>query len=142
LKITNYKSQITNYKSQITNHKLKKTITMKKIFMLAIFALSATLAGAQAKYIFLFIGDGMGLGAVTLTENYLAAQNANKTGSGTLTFSTFPVAGFSTTYSASSFVTCSAASGTAFACGSKTRNGRIGVNEEATQSFTSIAYRL
>jgi alkaline phosphatase len=115
---------------------------MKKIFMLTAFALSAVLAGAQAKYIFLFIGDGMGFGAVTLTEDYLAAQSANKPGSGTLTFSTFPVTGFSTTYSASSWVTCSAASGTAFACGSKTRNGRIGVNEDATRSFTSIADRL
>jgi alkaline phosphatase len=117
---------------------------MRKIFMLAAFALSATLAGAQAKYIFLFIGDGMGFGAVTLTEDYLAAvaASANKPGSGTLAYSTFPVSGFATTYSASSWVTCSAASGTALACGSKTRNGRIGMNEEATQSFTSIAYRL
>lgn len=115
---------------------------MKRIFMFAIFALSATLAGAQAKYIFLFIGDGMGFGAVTLTENYLSAPKADKPGSGTLTFSTFPVSGFATTYSASSWVTCSAASGTAFACGSKTRNGRIGVNEDATENFTSIACRL
>ncbi|MDR3365402.1 MAG: alkaline phosphatase [Prevotellaceae bacterium] len=115
---------------------------MKKILMLAVFALSATLAGAQAKYIFLFIGDGMGFGAVTLTEDYLSSQSAATTGSGTLAFSTFPVAGFSTTYSTSSWVTCSSASGTAFACGSKTRNGRLGMNEDATQSFTSIACRL
>ncbi|MDR3189103.1 MAG: alkaline phosphatase [Prevotellaceae bacterium] len=116
---------------------------MKRIFTIVLFALSATLAGAQAKYIFLFIGDGMGFGAVTLTEDYLSAlNNANQTGSGALAFSTFPVSGFCTTYSASSWVTCSAASGTALACGSKTRNGRIGMNEDATQSFTSIAYRL
>ncbi|MDR0415182.1 MAG: alkaline phosphatase [Prevotellaceae bacterium] len=115
---------------------------MKKFFILAAFALSATFAYSQAKYVFLFIGDGMGFGAVTLTEDYLAACDAKKTGSGTLTFSTFPVTGFATTYSASSFITCSAASGTALACGSKTRNGRIGMNEEATANFTSIACRL
>ncbi|MDR1416509.1 MAG: alkaline phosphatase [Prevotellaceae bacterium] len=115
---------------------------MKKIFIFTVFTLSVTLAYSQAKYVFLFIGDGMGFGAVTLTEDYLAAQNAEAVGSGTLTFSTFPSAGFSTTYSASSLVTCSSASGTAFACGSKTRNGRLGVNEDVTESFTSIAYRL
>jgi alkaline phosphatase len=115
---------------------------MKRILIFTVFALSATLAYSQAKYVFLFIGDGMGFGAVTLTEDYLAARQGNEPGSGTLTFSTFPVTGFSTTYSASSLVTCSAASGTAFACGSKTRNGRIGMNADATESFTSIACRL
>lgn len=115
---------------------------MKKIFIFTVFALSATLAWSQAKYIFLFVGDGMGFGAVTLTEDYLAARSAKATGSGALAFSTFPATGFATTYSASSLVTCSAASGTAFACGSKTRNGRLGMNEDATESFTSIACRL
>jgi alkaline phosphatase len=114
---------------------------MKKFVFLIIFALCATLGFAQAKYIFYFIGDGMGFGAVSLTESYLAAKDG-KHGSKNLSFSNFPVTGFATTYSENNLVTCSSAAGTALACGSKTRNGRVGVNAEATQNFKSIAYRL
>ncbi len=114
---------------------------MKKISLLLTLILCATLSFAQAKYIFFFIGDGMGFGSVSLTEDYLAAKEG-KHGSSNLTFSGFPVTGFATTYSASNLVTCSAAAGTALACGSKTRNGRIGVDAEAKQNFKSIAQRL
>ncbi|MDR1225807.1 MAG: alkaline phosphatase [Prevotellaceae bacterium] len=114
---------------------------MKKTLLIFIFALTATLAFAQAKYFFFFIGDGMGTGAITVTEDYLAAVE-NKLGANSLSFSEFPVTGMATTYSASNLVTCSAAAGTALACGSKTKNGRIGMNVDTTQSFTSIAYRF
>jgi alkaline phosphatase len=114
---------------------------MKKIYFLLFFVLSATFGFAQAKYIFFFIGDGMGTGTITVTENYLASLDS-KLGAKNLSFSEFPVTGMATTYSANSLVTCSAASGTALACGSKTKNGRIGMNVDATQPFTSIAYHL
>jgi len=114
---------------------------MKKFFLTAVMvALWATLAFAQAKYIFFFIGDGMGFGAVSLTERCLAASYGEDKAA--LSFSGFPVAGFAATYSTNSLVTCSAAAGTALACGSKTRNGRVGMDSEAKQSFRSIAYRL
>ncbi|GHU96960.1 hypothetical protein FACS1894156_8450 [Bacteroidia bacterium] len=115
---------------------------MKKLFLSAVFALCATFAFSQAKYVFLFIGDGMGFGAVSLTEAYLSAANDWHVGSGTLAFSKFSVTGFCTTYSSDDFVTCSAAAGTAFSCGEKTNNGRVGMNSYATESLTSIAARL
>ena len=75
----------------------------------------------KAKYIFLFIGDGMGTSHVAATESYLSYK-AGKVGGEMLTMSTFPVYGYSTTYSADSHITCSAAGGTAIACGQKTKN--------------------
>ncbi|MDR2937942.1 MAG: alkaline phosphatase [Prevotellaceae bacterium] len=114
---------------------------MKKILLVLIFALSATLGFAQAKYVFFFIGDGMGFGAVSLTEDYLAAKEG-KHGSKNLTFSDFPVTGFATTYSANNLVTCSSAAGTALACGSKTSNGVVGMDSAAQKNYKSIAYRF
>ncbi len=81
----------------------------------------------KAKYIFLFIGDGMGLGQVSLAESYLSYQDG-KIGGASLSFTQFPVYGFCTTYSADHHITCSAAAGTAIACGEKTNNGFVGVN--------------
>ncbi len=118
-----------------------KYIIMKKTSLLLILVLCTTLTFAQAKYIFYFIGDGMGFGVVSLTEDYLAAKDGRH-GSKNLVFSNFPVAGFATTYSASNLVTCSSAAGTALACGNKTKNGVIGMNSEAKVSFKSIAQRF
>ena len=48
---------------------------MKKIFILVIILLAAiTFAGAQ-KYVFLFIGDGMGQADIDLYEAFLAEKD-------------------------------------------------------------------
>ena len=73
----------------------------------------------RAKYIFLFVGDGMGHSIVSATESYLSYK-AGKIGGEQLTMTTFPIAGDATTYSDNAIVTCSAAAGTAIACGVKT----------------------
>jgi len=87
------------------------------------------------KYVFYFIGDGMGLGPVMATETYrrqiLKADNL-------LTMNRFPVASFAMTYSASTPVTDSAAAGTALSTGHKTKNGMIAMDPD-TISVTSIA---
>ena len=72
--------------------------------------------GSKVKNIILCIGDGMGLGHVTLAR--LAVLGAE----GKLYMERMPVAGFVRTHSASSLVTDSAASGTAMATGFKTNN--------------------
>jgi alkaline phosphatase len=92
------------------------------------------------KYVFLFIGDGMGLAQVAATEAYLAAKEGT-VGSRNLPFSNFPVIGLTTTFSANRYVTCSSAAGTALSTGSKTNNDMLGVtpNEE---KLTSITYKL
>lgn len=65
----------------------------------------------QVKYVFYFIGDGMGVNQVNGTEMYLAERDS-VIGVKGLNFASFPVRNYVTTYSSSHGVTCSAAAGT------------------------------
>ena len=94
----------------------------------------------QAKYIFFFIGDGMGINQIQMTELYSAEFQGN-IGVAPLLFTQFPIATIATTYSATNGVTDSAASGTALATGVKTRNGCIGVMKDKITHLKSIAVR-
>lgn len=114
---------------------------MKKLTSLFLFILLAVVADAQkAKYVFFFIGDGMGVNQVNTTEMYLA-ELENRIGISPLLFTSFPVTTMATTYSATNSVTDSSAGGTALACGEKTYNGAIGVDKErnAIQSVAAKA---
>ncbi len=103
---------------------------MKRIALaISLFLLSLSLLAQTPKYVFFFIGDGMGANSVQLTEMYLASIQG-KLGIEPLCFSQFPVATMATHYSASSNVTDSAASGTALATGVKTKNGRLGIDPD------------
>ena len=104
------------------------------LFFLAL----ATFAEGRAKYVFYFIGDGMGVNQVNLTETYLAAIQG-RIGVEPLLFTGFPATGFVTTYSATNGVTDSAAGGTALATGVKTRNGAVGMTDEETFVPVSVA---
>lgn len=97
-----------------------------------------TLWGQEAKFVFYFIGDGMGLNQVNGAEAY-RAELEGRIGVLPLFFSQFPYATVATTYSATNGVTDSAASGTALATGHKTRNGVIGMNKERDSVLTSVA---
>ena len=109
---------------------------MKKL-ILAAFAAAATMtmAADDARYVFYFIGDGMGLGHVNAAEAY----NRDVLKSDTpILMMTFPVASQARTYSASSPITDSAAAGTALASGYKTKNSMIGMNPDSV-AVNSIA---
>ena len=97
----------------------------------------------QAKYVFYFIGDGMGVNQVNGTEIYLAEQEG-RIGVKPLLFTSFPVASMATTFSATNSVTDSSAAGTALATGAKTYNGAIGMddNKSVLQSVAEIALDL
>lgn len=95
---------------------------------------------SKAKYIFLFIGDGMGNSHVAAAESYLSYK-AGKLGGEQLCFTQFPYLGLCTTYSADKNITDSAAAGSAIACGEKTNNGMLGVDAEGNQ-VKSMAYEL
>lgn len=113
---------------------------MKRLFYLCLLLLVHVCVYAQqAKYVFFFIGDGMGVNQVNTTEMYLAALQG-RIGTEPLTFGSFPVAGIATSYSASNPITDSAAGGTALATGTKTYNGAIGVDVDK-QPLRSIATR-
>lgn len=113
---------------------------MKKALLLFIlFAGLACRAGERPKYIFYFIGDGMGHNALALTEACLASEQGDDIGFGTLHFTQFPAVGFATTWCANRRMTDSAAAGTALASDQKTSVGTIGMNAERTEPVQSIA---
>ena len=93
-----------------------------------------------AKYIFLFIGDGMGLDHITVTESYLSYKQDTLAGA-RLTFTQFPNMALCYTHSNNRMITCSAAAATAIACGAKTDNERIGTAPDGSK-LKSIAYEL
>lgn len=102
-----------------------------------LFATANAYSAKQAKYVFYFIGDGMGHNQVNGTEMYLG-ELEGRIGLSPLCFAEFPVASFATSFSATNSVTDSAAAGTALATGEKTYNSAIGVNEEGSP-ITSVA---
>lgn len=113
---------------------------MKRLAYLCLLLLVCACAYAQqAKYVFFFIGDGMGVNQVNVTEMYRAALQG-RIGTERLVFGNFPVAGIATSYSASNPITDSAAGGTALATGTKTYNGAIGVDTDK-QPLQSVAAR-
>lgn len=112
---------------------MKKTFTI--LFILAAFQLASF---GQAKYVFYFIGDGMGQSHVNITEAYKAAMDG-KIGNEKLSFTGFPVFGYATNFAGNRYVTCSAAAGTALATGQKTSINTIGMNTDRTEAIYSVA---
>lgn len=108
---------------------------LKSLFGAILIALSASAADNAPKYIFYFIGDGMGHGQVMGAETYrrLVQKQQDK-----MLMLQFPVAGLCTTYSANTPVTDSAAAGTALATGHKTRNNMLGMSAD-TVAVRSVA---
>ena len=94
---------------------------------------------ARPKYIFYFIGDGMGPSHVLATELYLGELQGVIGRPQKLVFTQFPESAFVTTFSASNGVTDSAASGTALSTGYKTSNGRIGTDADGNDIY-SVAF--
>lgn len=113
---------------------------MKRLSFVLVFSFIALLSMAQAKYVFFFIGDGMGPHQVLSTEMYLA-ELEGKIGRKSLLMTTFPYSGQVATFSANSGITDSAASGTCLASGKKTNNGMIGQTPDGTPAV-SVASRL
>ena len=115
---------------------------MKKFSLLTLILLLPLVASAQqkAKYVFYFIGDGMGFNHVSLTEYWLG-YTQDVFGSRPLSFSAFPVLGWAVTHSESNLITDSAAAGTALSTGSKTKNGMLATGPDST-ALESISYKI
>jgi alkaline phosphatase len=114
----------------------------KIIFLLSIvFTLSAFGQSKTPKYVFLFIGDGMGLNQVYTTELYFGAD-AQRKGGQPLLLSSFPVNSLMTTYSANSYITCSSAAVTAMSAGHKTNNGVLGKSPTLDTNYLSLGERV
>ena len=91
------------------------------------------------KYIFYFIGDGMGPSHVLGTELYLGELQGVIGRPQKLCFTQVPESAFVTTYSATNGVTDSAASGTALSTGHKTYNAAIGVGRDTVEVYSVAA---
>lgn len=104
-------------------------------------AASDTATAQKPKYIFLFIGDGMGLSHRMATEyclGYEAGETVPSPDEMHLTMDRLPVQSPMTTFSADCYITDSAASGTAIACGAKTNNKYLGIQPDG-RPMVSIA---
>ena len=112
----------------------KSRLFASTLMMLVVAVASAT----TPKYVFYFIGDGMGMGHVMSAQNYNREVLKNQE---PLLMMQFPVASMVTTYSASGRVTDSAAAGTALSTGYKTNNGMLGVTPDSVP-VTSVARYL
>lgn len=102
---------------------------MKRTTFLLVAILCSVLSFAQAKYIFYFIGDGMGTNQVLASEMYLA-ELEGRIGRKPLLMTQFPNSGQVATFSASNGITDSAAAGTCLATGTKTNNGTLGLSPQ------------
>lgn len=102
---------------------------MKKLILTAAMCGLTMAAMAQAKYVFYFIGDGMGMGHVNTAETYNREVLHN---SSPLLMLTFPVASQARTYSHNAPITDSAAAGTALSTGYKTNNSMVGMAPDTT----------
>ena len=104
---------------------------MKRLSGIILLSLALVATGCSSrptvKYVFYFIGDGMGVNQVMGTELY---NRATGKGPDTVNFTQFAVRNFITTVSSNSLVTDSAAGGTALATGTKTYNSAIGVDDD------------
>ena len=110
----------------------------KAILSAALIAATSLGAAAEAKYVFYFIGDGMGMGPVLAAETYNREVLKNDK---PLTMMQFPTDGWCMTNSANSPVTDSAAAGTALSTGTKTKNSMLGMSPD-TIAVESIAKKF
>lgn len=94
---------------------------------------------AKAKYVFLFIGDGMAVAQAAATEVYANALSQKEPGFLKLGFTQFPAHGLTTTYDSSSIITDSASAGTAMASGKKTLSGVINYDPSKTSTYKTLA---
>ena len=96
---------------------------------------------AEAKYVFYFIGDGMGSNQVLAAEMYRSALQGEPLGRVQTLMTTFPYSGQVATFSKSNGITDSSAAGTCLATGSKTKNGMLGLTPEG-DTLRTIAEEL
>ncbi len=115
-----------------------KSSKLRNLISAILLLVAVSLSAQQAKYIFYFIGDGMGPGQAMMADTYKRKALGDSL---PLTMILLPVHSLQTTYSASSPVTDSAAAGTALATGVKTKNSMLGMNADSI-AVNSIARYL
>lgn len=114
---------------------------MRRLFLSVCLMLVVCASNAASpKYIFYFIGDGMGLPIINATEHF-TAFNSGLEGNSRLQFTTLPALGIATSFCSGRYITDSAAAGTALATAHKTSPGTIGMDATHTAPVYSVAKR-
>ena len=100
--------------------------------------------GKTPKYIFLFIGDGMGVAQIQSASFYKGTvENDGAVTPAELSFMKFPYVGSVTTYDSTSFCPDSASTATSIASGEKTESGVINMTPWTRDvPFETIAEKL
>lgn len=114
---------------------------MKRILILVCAVLCTLYAFSEVKYVFYFIGDGMGANQVLGAEMYRSAIQGEALGRVQTLMTTFPFSGHASSYSKSNGITDSAAAGTCLATGKKTKNGMLGMDQDSV-NVSTIAEEL
>ncbi|WP_028855565.1 alkaline phosphatase [Psychrilyobacter atlanticus] len=110
---------------------------MKKLLSGVIFFWVSVMALAAPKYVFMFIGDGLGASQRQMAEYFVQQDKGDDY---KLTMNKMPVAGLNTTHSVNNLVTDSGAAGTALATGEKTNNGMIAVLPNGIELKSTLDY--
>ena len=113
-------------------------MTTRIISLITAFVAACSVWAASPKYIFYFIGDGMGLAPIMVTEGYNRTVLGNNEH---LMMLQFPVTSLATSYSANRHITDSSAAGTALSTGKKTNNYMLGVTPDSVPAY-SVAKSL
>lgn len=109
-------------------------ISRKKMVFLGTILITF-LSFAQAKYIFYFIGDGLGAAQRQIAEEYRKEVLKQE---GKLLMNSLPFSAITTTFAKDTLITDSAAAGTALATGFKTNNGYISKDSKGNNLKTVL----
>jgi alkaline phosphatase len=124
---------------------MKKILALMLALLLSLGAMTVAAAETAAtktpKYVFMFIGDGMGSPQINATQYYLGTKenpDAAMPTPASLSFTNFENIGIMTTYDATSFCPDSASTATAMASGEKTLSGVVNYNADKTQALKIV----
>ena len=95
----------------------------------------------HAKYVFLFVGDGLAVAQRNAAELYVAAtaRTGDRPEDVDLLMNTFPAQGMNTTYDLTSVIPDSASTATSLATGHKTASGVVGMDASGKQVYENIS---
>ena len=123
---------------------MKRILSMVLAVLMVAFAVPALAESAETtvpKYVFMFIGDGMGSPQISMAEYYkgtIENPDAELPTPAELSFSEFETVGLMTTYDATSFCPDSASTATSMASGNKTLSGVINYDIDLANPFKLI----
>ena len=124
---------------------MKKILALMLALMLMVGAMTVvsaeTAAAKTPKYVFMFIGDGMGSPQISATQYYLGTKenpDATMPTQTPLSFTNFENIGIMTTYDATSFCPDSASTATSMASGEKTQSGVLNYSADKSKTLKIV----